>query len=41
MLHFQLEQQKQMQSMELFTNKFENVMSKLNAIQQNHDQLNS
>jgi len=41
MLHFQLEQQKQMQSMELFNNKFENVMGKLNSIQQNHDQLNS
>ena len=41
MLHFQLEQQKQVQSMELFNTKFETVVTKLNAIQKNYEQLDS
>lgn len=41
MLHFQLEQQKQMQSMEIFNSKFETVVSKLNTIQKNYEQLDS
>ena len=41
MMHFQLEQQKQLQSMEMFNGKFETVVSKLNAIQKNYEQLES
>ena len=31
-MHFQLEQQKQMQSMEMFNGKFESVVGTLNAM---------